>query len=262
MIRQTILASIFLSGILLLTTCSDKPTIPEPSALELLEERLAQTPRLNREAEEMALWVSKALVAPEALYNEFKQGLSALRSEFGDSVPILKEMPFSPPRQPSLIKLTFDSVGKERVLYGNYNDWDSLNTIFRMTRMDTSRVLHYLFVYIRFEGLVNSDSLASYYRGLPGVKYVGRKCYICIGDYGNLFPHWTESGLRFLLRRAGGDCPSGCTENHFWYFAQNDQDWELVGDFEYYFSLPPPEWWWEGASDILCSFDDWTDLCR
>lgn len=247
---------------LLVAFCSDKPTEPTANPLAELKARLEQTPRLNREAEEMALWVSGALVAPQSLYFEFDSSLKALRSEWGDSVPLLEQMRFIAPRQPSLVKLYFDSIGREELLSSDYQDWDSLNTLFRMTSMDTTLVLDQLIIRIRFSGILNSDSLASYYSRLPVVADAASSCSICIGDYGNLYPGQAGDGLRFLLRRAGGDCLADCTENHFWCFVQDTHSWDLVGDFDLIDSESIPDWWWEGASELFCSFRHRGDLCR
>ncbi len=252
MIKRIVLV---LGGIvfsLVLFVCSENPTIPEPTALESLQERLAQTPRLNREAEEMALWLSQELVAPESLYQRLDTAVHRLRNQFVPKIPSIDEIHYYLSPRPSAINIVFDSSVAKEMRNGSYSDWDSLNSLFGAQVVDTVELVYEggFWVAMRFAGRLSSDSLEHYYEQLPGVQYA----YSVGGllDGSRLYPYLESGELRFLLRNAWGDCYNGCIINAFTYFREEADTFQLVGQ---YFRAPDeevPDWWTYEACPIWC----------
>ncbi|MCH9031450.1 MAG: hypothetical protein IIB00_04240, partial [candidate division Zixibacteria bacterium] len=71
--------------VMALSSCENHSIEPGPPPT--LEELLAQTPRENGEAEEMALWLSGDLVAPEGLYLKLLGKLELLRTQWNEDYP-------------------------------------------------------------------------------------------------------------------------------------------------------------------------------
>ena len=263
MLRRIILSSGVLALILVLAECSDKPTVPPLSPEEELQLRLAETPRDNSEAEEMALWVSQELTAPEWLYRQFDKYARKLRRDHRDEVPLLWWTHFRIPHEASKIVVMFDYLMVYEVQLSKYSAWDSLNALYRVTDIEFYKLGLIPFARLSFEGVIHPDSLASYYRDLEWVDGVGVVPAEKFGkDYGNLYPGYVDGGVRFLLREAWDECIRGCIQNNFWYFEESGDELEKVGEFYFDFSGPPPEWWWIDASDVFCSYRHLNGLCR
>jgi hypothetical protein len=215
-----------------------------------LKARLTQSPRENAEAEAMALWLSGQLVAPQALYHEVGEELTSLRTEFSDSIPQLSTTGFILPKHPSYLSIGVEDWVISSYQKGEYTAWDSLNALYRV---DTIEVHDQSwpasdFVALRFEGMLNPDSLAAVYDGLPGFRYVSASGNF--GDYPCLYPWKDENGLSFLLRYAWGDCPSGCAYQEFWYFRVMSDHIELLGHYDPRNEQAPD--WWDEARQAYC----------
>ena len=239
---------------LMMISC-DGITQPEPvDPFADLKQRLAQSPRENEEAELMALWLSDEIVAPETLYVQVHDALTRLRDTFGDSVHCLDSISYRHTHQVSYVSLAMNACAVESIREGTYHHWDSLNTLYRVTSIDTSWFsegwLH--LAILRFEGRLNPVILGEYYEQLDGVGFVGLENNY-LGDGPNLYPWKTESGFTFLLRNTWDCWPIGCPLGHFWYFREIDQQPVLVGDYLFDSESEWPDWWAE-ANDSYCAW--------
>jgi hypothetical protein len=233
----------------------DGVTQPEPvDPLTELKQRLAQSPRENEEAEEIALWLSGEIVAPETLYVQVRDALTRLRDAFGDSVPCLDSISYRHTHQVSYLYLGMNACAVERIREGTYHGWDSLNALYRVTSIDTSWFSEGWLdmAELRFEGRLNPVLLDEYYEGLSGVGFVDVQDNY-LGDGPNLYPWMSESGFTFLLRNTWGCYPTWCPEGHFWYFKEIDQQPVLVGDYLHDQQSEWPDWWAE-ANDSYCAW--------
>jgi hypothetical protein len=238
-------------------SCSDVPCEPDPDPLQGIKEKLAQTPRADKEAEEMALWLSGELVAPETLYTQLRDAVSVLRSAYAD-YPEVQMIRFVLPFETSRIGLKLDTAAAARYLNGEYNDWDSLNALFGVETIEEvfeSHFLHFRSLTIRFSGRLHPQLLADVYSQLPGVEWAYPSYWT--NDSSNLYPWKQSSAWTFLLRKGWTDCWNSCQDNHFWYFRVRSAEVELVGDFRL-IRDPLPGWWSEGRT-AFCEYFGYTE---
>jgi hypothetical protein len=69
-----------------------------------------------------------------------------------------------------------------------------------------------------------------------------------MGESSNIYARITGGGITYLFFRGGGDCPSGCTVEDYWYFKFSQDQPELVG--ERLEGQPEPGWWKEAEKNI------------
>ncbi|MBU1320440.1 MAG: hypothetical protein KKG33_12545 [candidate division Zixibacteria bacterium] len=246
-----------LAGSLVLVSCgrSVDPEPEPPDDLVDLQNQLAESPRDNEEAELMALWMVGKVVAYTRDYNRIVDALNIVRQTYSDSVPQLDSIQFAYPFQPSEIIVLVDSAARAKLRIGAYTDWDSLNSLFRVTDIDTTDLGISQQVQLSFLGRLNPDLLADSYWDLGQLRggITGTGIYVNVGDQSNLYPWEVGTFMTFLLRRADGDCPAGCINSHFWYFRVSEGHAELVGDFEAEDGVPFPDWW-DVANAGFCEY--------
>lgn len=232
-------------ALIAIQSCGDETTQPQPKHEKTLEELIAGTPKANEEAELAALWLSQALIAPDTLYDQMVSALDRLRSRYQNEIPLLGTQKFWHWWHGRSLLVQLDADASEQYRQGNFDSFDSLNSLFKgeIAGVDPDYHERFAVFQIRFAGLLNLDSLASYYGKISGVAE-SRCFYARRGDWPNLYPGLGLDGeLTFLLRKAGGDCPAGCTENHFWYFQSEGDSVRLIGDFEEITGEDRPVWW-------------------
>lgn len=150
---------------------------------------VTRTPLENEEAEEMALWLSGSLVAPESLYFRVLWDLEGIRATYGDSIPQLRDIEFFSIWETSNIAILITSEAIERFHAGEYDDLDSLNTHLRLTSME-----HFFnnWLLLKFEGRLNSNRLVDIYVAEPSVVFGEPNSYG--GDWPNVYP-WVKVDL-------------------------------------------------------------------
>ena len=127
---------------------------------------ITATPKENEEAEELALWLSGSLVAPETLYSRVRADLATIRSTYGDSVPVLMDTTFRPMWVVSKLYVSLTYEATEQFLLGEYHDLDDLNSQLGLASMDYNASVGLV---LRFEGRLNPAKLAEFYRAVPSV---------------------------------------------------------------------------------------------
>lgn len=197
---------------------------------------------ISEEALLMSLWVGDELRPDSALAIRLQNCLESLREEYRDSIWQV-DIQFTHPWGPSLLIVGLTDSAANELRHDNYHAWDSLNNLFGLTSIDTSWIYNMSYTTVlRFEGLLNSKILKSYYDSLPGLEYVN--VGVRIGDWPCTYPWIIDNKVRFLVREAWGDCPAGCIQSHFFYFKEIDDRFELVGDWILW-AQDEPEWWTE-----------------
>jgi hypothetical protein len=251
--RQRIVILIPLISIFaLFLFCGKITDFADTDGLSELERLLEQTPRADKEAELAAIWLSDELLAPESLYQEIRDGLSIIRSEY-ENGEVLNPygMYFQYNLVESRVHVEFSDSIITQIRQGTYTGWDSLNTLYRMTEIDTSWFSFIDWVTLDFKGRLNPEILARYYGQLDGV--IGAEASSYGGDWSNIYPWIVDGQLVFLFRRAWGDCPCGCEYSHLWYFKKENGSYKLIGDFNSSIdSLAPP--WWQEVKQAFCKF--------
>jgi hypothetical protein len=236
----------------------DTPT--SAPAQDLPPNPLDQTPRENYEAEFVALSLSGELVAPQALYEEVRDGLAHLRSQYSDSIPDgvgFRAICWLPGE----ITGSLTEEASVEIRNGSYTEMDSLNAMLRLARMDTTSFSfsrEQVYFHLFFEGRLHADRLREIYDLLPSVEYTSHG-YLCL-DQSQYYPRLIDGGVSYLFRRGFGDCPSGCIYSEFWYFKVIDLNVEYVGHWDPQ-SEPEPSWWNE-AKMAFCADRGGGTYCR
>lgn len=186
---------------------------------------LTAHPRENVEADQMAIFLSGELTAPEELYARLRDDLARVREEYGDEVTAntdrvshVGDVEFQLPWVPSKVLVAFEAAWADSVREGNYPYWDALNAA--LGAVSISSLGSFDYVVIRFEPLLNPCVLGSFYRDLPGVRNSYPDQYCC--DWPGIYPRPADSKTTLLIRDAWGDCPAGCTGQEYWYFEVDD----------------------------------------
>ena len=241
---------------ILLVHCSSS-TGPEPDTRTELEKLLDQSPRIDREAELAAMWLSDDLVAPESLYLAVRDGYSRIRSKYSNTIPKVEETVFLYNRGISKIKLYMTDEAREQIRNGTYTSWDSLNELLPLINIDTLNISYQSVncVELHFDKRLNPDRLAEYFTDLDGVSSVSRDIYYSPWNVPQNFLPWIVDGkLTFLVNTPIIGPITGIPYNHFWYFKTVDNDFEFIGDFETTDSIWP-DWW----DEIHCAHHNFTN---
>jgi hypothetical protein len=127
---------------------------------------VTKTPRENAEAEEIALWLSGSLVAPEDLYSVIDGHLAVIREEYGEQTPELKRISFSPYLFSDEVLIDLMPEAMERYRAGTYGDLDSLNTLYGVK---TTKDLGGNWLHLILEGRYHPLRLAEIYWQVPSV---------------------------------------------------------------------------------------------
>jgi hypothetical protein len=227
---------------------------PEPlSEYDELKQQIAHSPREDEEAELMALWLRGDVVAFDRDYDAVKNALARVREQFGDSIPQLNSIQFKYQYQEGVVGLILTESAIAQLRAGEYVEWDSLNTLFKVADIDTSRMEASSQVELSFEGRLNPAMLQAYYAKLAGVSsgFLG----VWIEDDSNIYPWKLDNQYTFLLREAWGDCllEFECKYSHFWYFKVIGSTAYLIGDF---LVDDNPNWpdWWDEAKEPFCRY--------
>ena len=136
------------------------------------------TPRVNEEAEEMALSLSTTLVAAGVAYERVAHDLALIRRVFADSIPEVSAVTFQPYWTTNRLLVRLSASAFDLFKTEEYHDLDLLNA-----RYGAIRVTHaiYTTILIEFSGRYRMPQLASIYTTVPSVDYAygDRFVFIC-----------------------------------------------------------------------------------
>jgi len=215
--------------------------------------------REDVEADKLALLFSGEIIAPQALYLTISADLKTLRFNIPDSLSFLRDIEFTPRDAFDMVQLSMDSVGRQWFRDGKYTAWDSLNTYFGLTFLDTfvlpawERFNESMYVTFRSAHRFNPYLVSEKYDTLEGVESaftVGLG-----GDSPSLYFGVFDNRKFFLIRDAWGDCPSGCIHARFYLFRNRNNSYKLDE------SWPPgdeegvPQWLIDAKRGILLNYE-------
>lgn len=229
--RGAILVSC-LFAILLLCGCADDPV--SSSADE--PEDISATPRADSEAEEMALYISRQLVAPEALYQRVKTDLHEIRTLFADSGS-LADIRFFMYTFPSRVTLTFRPSFLSDSTTAGFRQFDSLNTFLRLQSVSRYRGWHSL----SFDGLLHPFRLVDAYLTIDGIE--SAHVDVPVGGRSSIYPVQYGRTIRYFISAEGGDCPAGCGYAFVHCVDARGDQYTYVGNYNTWSEDEPPEWW-------------------
>jgi hypothetical protein len=197
---------------------------------------------ISHEAWQMSLWLGDELKPDSALADRLQRGLNKMRNQYRWSIPQVDKKFYYPIVYSEIIFVMTDSAANE-FLEGNYHAWDNLNSLFGLEYIRShikSNISSW--VVLNFEGYLNPYILATNYDTLPGCDGAGP---IGIGgDVSSTYPWLINDTLTLLVREAWGDCLSGCVYSNFFYFRENGDNIEFVGDY-LEGEQEEPDWWGE-----------------
>lgn len=198
------------------------------------------TPKADKDAELMALYLSGSLYAPSRLYWQVSEELKSIRSTYAEEIQYINKIHFNLPWRESCILVAFDDTTGQKIDQGEYTAWDDLNTKYSIEEIEKLHHSTYTYV-LNFKGRLHSQRLVEIYRDLPGITNIGKNRYG--GDFSNIYPKLTEHGITYLFRHAWGDCLNGCLASEFWYFIIDERKPILIGYWYVHDDNGPPEWW-------------------
>lgn len=120
------------------------------------------------EAKHLALDLTDEIFPPEDLVNEISQELSIIRETFGTQLPQINNIFYWNYNQPNKgsFKIEFDNETYEKVINGEYTEWNELNKEYGLEfiRIENKEIQ------LIFNDVLNNDKLVEMYKTLPGVK--------------------------------------------------------------------------------------------
>ena len=263
------LAVIILGLVACLLQCSSS-TGPKDDPNSAFQKLLDLTPRPDREAELAALWLSGELVAPESLYLQIRDAYSQIRSDYAD-VPLVSrgiEFAMREVEGNLIIDLNADAIARIRA--GVFTEFDSLNTLLRIERVDTSGLSGSIYPHVKiyFKGRLHPRRLIEMYSQLDGVLYADT--YRTQPPMSNFYPWYVDGELVFLLYYMGSPSFIMIDGEQYCYFKPDGNGYNLVGTFILK-DLEIPEWWDEikyahcafmGYDDEVCDIFNWFNQYR
>jgi len=127
------------------------------------------TPRENQEAEEASIWLAGGMVAPPELYDRIRQDLAFIRASYGDSIPELRDIHFTPYLHSNVINLELMSEAVARFNNGEFHDLDSLNAHFKVSQIRVDKASSMLTFF--FDGRYDTIQLSKIYWDTPSVLW-------------------------------------------------------------------------------------------
>jgi hypothetical protein len=183
-------------------------TGPCPEPLGTLEE-LALTPRADANLEQLALSLEPGNVtASQATYDRVVADVAAIRA----LVPDRADIGYSAPHDGRAVYLGLTDVAAQSILAGDYSAWDCLNERYgaRVGEPNEAFTGDWSLL-IELRGIYDVSRIAERYAELPGVTAANAN--LAIGDGPTLCVARDAGRYEYVVDRAGGDCPSGCTEH-------------------------------------------------
>lgn len=126
------------------------------------------TPRENVEAEEVAIWLSEGLVAPQQLYDKVLSDLAIIRSRYGPAIPELNTIQFTPYLESDRIIVEVTPEAAAQFERGEYHDLDSLNEHFKLCNMYPEKCCQPR-LHLEFDARYDTKVLAQAYEQVPSV---------------------------------------------------------------------------------------------
>lgn len=222
-------------------SCSDKKsTTPTPPA-----ETEVHAPWDNEEAEEMAVIMGGELAAPLELYEQVLADLDAIRSTWGERLPIVTAIEHIPKWQTGKVEISVDAETYADIRTGFPPDWDSLNQSLRIDHASLNDSA--LSITITFDARLAPQPLARLYAGLPGVRWAKM---IPTGAIGPLSVDGAVDGdSRFyLFSQPPPACEKLCEDADLWLFRVTGSNVDSVAAWT---SINPHE-----DSDSLGAWSD------
>jgi hypothetical protein len=189
-------------------------TGPCPEPIGSLEE-LALTPRADPNLEQLALSLEPGTVtASQATYDRVVADVAAIRALEPDRADI----GYRAAHDGKTLYLGLTDVAAQSLLAGEYSAWDCLNERYGASVGEPNESLFGGWsLLLTLRGIYDLSRIAERYAALPGVTGAGPNS--AVGDGPTLCAARDGGRYEYVVDRAGGDCPAGCTEHDARAFA-------------------------------------------
>jgi len=94
----------------------------------------------------------------------------------------------------------------QSILAGEYSAWDCLNDFYRLESQES---FSGRYVILKLKGQYDLELLASLYLRLPGMQ--SAEPNLSGGGGSSICAYRAGAMIEYVVDRAGGDCPAGCT---------------------------------------------------
>ncbi|HUO86064.1 MAG TPA: hypothetical protein VM617_01630 [Thermoanaerobaculia bacterium] len=178
------------------TTCGLAPSCGQGTTAEI-----AATPRADRDAELIALFLGGGLTAPQDLYERVQDDLAALRAAYPDE---LADVPFAPRHDARSLLLGVPPPVAAAIADETYDEWDCLNDWYRA---EDAGLLTSWLARVRLDGVFDTERIAAEYAQLPGVetatvdsliRVAPHEEYLCALGQGETIHYFADVGDGYL----------------------------------------------------------------
>jgi hypothetical protein len=188
---------------------------PCPAPLGTAEE-LALTPRQDTNLERLALGLDPGNVtASQVTYDRVTADVAAIRA----LAPELAEIGYGAANFSPGVVLHFTDIGTQALAAGEYSAWQCLNDFYGVSDLQTYGLSGDTWATLTFEGVYRIELLVDLYAQLPEV--VSAEANVSVGDGSTICAARDGDRYEYVVDRAGGDCPAGCTEHEAHHFESD-----------------------------------------
>ncbi|HTV26036.1 MAG TPA: hypothetical protein VMG12_45375 [Polyangiaceae bacterium] len=183
-------------------------TGPCPDPIGSADE-LGLTPRADVNLEQLALSLEPGNVtASQAVYDRVLTDVAAIRA----LVPDRADIGYRAPHDGKTLYLGLSDVAAQSIGAGEYSAWDCLNEPYGASVGELNEGLGGNWsLLITLRGIYDVSRIAERYAELPGVTTA--EANFALGDGSSLCAAREGERYQYVVDRAGGDCPAGCTEH-------------------------------------------------
>jgi len=218
--------------------------------------RVSETPMGSFEAEWIALWWSRDLVAPAYLYERVRRDLKVIREDYADLDPLLKG-DFARGWRPGYLGVVLSDSAITQYLQGTYTDLDELNQLFRLEIIVDNKVEEWGLLHLYFETRIHPLRLAKFYLSISSVVDVWTTHSVSVGS--ELYPWYANGKITYLFQESWNCTLSGCLRARYRYFRTTDfGDVEFLGTYDPAVDIEP-SWWPEAVRNWEAWFLNWKD---
>lgn len=210
---------------------SDECPAPLGAAVDI-----AATPRSDSNLELLALSIDHGRVtADEETYSRVVADIAAVR----EANPQIARVSYFPRTGGRELLVYPNEQTMELIRDGKYSAWNCLNDFYGLQRMELGADDKYFVLSLK--GIYNLDLVSQLYKELPGIMDVEPN--LGAGDGPTICAKRNGSEYEYVVDRADGDCPSGCTIHEAHAFLSSAAGViEARGVWNSETNEPPPEW--------------------
>jgi hypothetical protein len=200
---------------------------------------VAATPRADTNLELLALHLDAGKVAAtQETYDRVVADVAAIRR----LAPELADIGYFPPHDGKQLGLVPNDLTARSIEAGDYSAWDCLNDFYGVESLEViPNIFGPSLVLITLKGIYDLDRVAEAYRMLPGIEDADPN--FGGGDSSTICALRDATRIEYVVDRAGGDCPAGCTTHDAQLFASDAAgSVEAGASWDTESGAPPPEW--------------------